>query len=508
VKRFFQISRIIQILLALVFALSACSGEEVTPVGELATATETRIETPIPISTETPQATAMATATPTEEPFIAEILVSDQVLANDGQLTVDQILAEDPGWVVITSSGDDGANFLGYSAIEAGLSENLLVIIDPLKASPMLRAVLHKDEGEVGAFEYPGPDQPVRNDSEIVETIFEVDNQAILPAVTVSDQELSEEGQVLIDRVNATSPGWLALHIDEDGQPGKMLNFVPVMTGENENFFLPINWRVATPLLHAVLYEDKGEIEHFEDIETDPVVSIDGQPIQSSFEVVFPPDIFVMNQPLINDSLEVERVISYGPGWLAVYSDDGGSLGTIVGWAALKDGVNEQVEVPLSAPADTSLLHFMIHQDTDDIGQFEFPGEDPPVRHGDLVPNPVTIRTDGGNYLIVGDQELQADGIVTVAMAVLDVDAWIVIRATSDVPGEQGEIIGMQWIPAGINRNVSVEIDTDLATNTLQAILHIDSGGSQEFDYPDGLDFPMQRNRNFIQVLFELERDN
>jgi hypothetical protein len=66
----------------------------------------------------------------------------------------------------------------------------------------------------------------------------------------------------------------------------------------------------------------------------------------------------------------------------------------------------------------------------------------------------------------------------------------------------------MEWIPAGINRNVSIEIDSDLATDTLQAILHIDSGGFQEFDYPDGLDFPMQRSRNFIQVLFELVRDN
>jgi hypothetical protein len=500
-------SRIIQILLALVFVLSACSREEATPVGEPVSATETRIETPIPISTMTPPATAMATATPTEEPFIAEIFVSDQLLANDGQLTIDQILAEEPGWVVIKSS-DDGSNFLGYSAVGAGLSENQPVTIDPLQASTKLRAVLHKDEGEIGAFEYPGPDQPVRNDSDIVETIFEVDNQAILPAVTVSDQELTEDGLVLIDRVNATSPGWLALHIDDDGEPGKMLNFIPVRPGENENFFLPINWRVATPMLHAVLYEDKGEIEHFEDLKTDPAVSVDSQLIKSSFKVIFPPDIFVMNQPLINDSLEVERVISYGPGWLAVYSDDNGSLGTIIGWAALKDGINERVKVSLSAPADTSLLHFMIHEDTDDIGQFEFPGEDPPVQHGGLVPNPVTIRTDGGNYLIVGDQELQADGNVTVAMAVLDADAWIVIRATSDVAGEQGEIIGMEWIPAGINRNVSIEIDSDLATDTLQAILHIDSGGFQEFDYPDGLDFPMQRSRNFIQVLFELVRDN
>lgn len=477
-------------------------------MGEPATSTATRIETPIQIPTETPPATVTATATPTEEPFIAEISVSDQLLANDGQLTIDQVLSQEPGWVVIRSSNDDGSNFLGYFAVGDGLSENLIVTIDPLQASPMLRAVLHTDEGEVGAFEYPGPDQPVRNDSEIVETIFEVDNQAILPAVTVSDQELSEEGLVMIDRVHATSPGWLALHIDEDGEPGKMLNFVAVTAGENENFFLPINWRVATPMLHAVLYEDRGEIEHFEDSETDPAVSIDGRLIKASFEVIIPPDIFVMNQPLINDSLEVERVISYGPGWVVVYSDDGGGLGTIIGWAALKDGINEQVEISLSAPADTSILHFMIHQDTDDIGQFEFPREDPPVQHGNRVPNPVTIRTDGGNYLIVSDQELKANSNVTAAMAVLDVDAWIVIRATSDVAGEQGEIIGMQWIPAGINRNVSVEIDSDLATDTLQAILHIDSGGSQEFDFPDGLDFPMQRNRNLIQVSFELARDN
>ncbi len=473
-------------------------------MGEPATPTATKIATPLSMPTETPP----ATVTPTEEPFMAEISVSDQVLANDGQLTIDQILAQEPGWVVIVIRDEDSSNFLGYSAVEEGLSENLIVTIEPLQASPMLRAVLHKDAGEVGAFEYPGPDQPVRIESAIVETIFEVDNQAILPAVVVSDQELSADGLVFIDKVRATSPGWLALHIDEDGEPGRMLNFAAVTTGENENFFLPINWRAATPILHAVLYEDKGEIEHFEDPETDPAVSIDGRIIKASFEVILPPDIFVLNQPVIDDSLEVERVISYGPGWMVVYSDDDGSLGTIIGWAALKDGINEQVEVSLSAPADTSLLHFMIHQVTDDIRQFEFPREDLPVQHGGLVPNPVTIRIDGGNYLIVSDQELEADSHVTVTMAILDVDAWIVIRATSDVAGEQGEVIGMQWIPAGINRNISVEIDSDLATDTLQAILHIDSGGAREFDFPDGLDFPMQRNRNIIQAPFELTRDN
>jgi hypothetical protein len=59
-------------------------------------------------------------------------------------------------------------------------------------------------------------------------------------------------------------------------------------------------------------------------------------------------------------------------------------------------------------------------------------------------------------------------------------------------------------VPAGLHRDVVIEIDPDLTTITLCVVLHLDIGESQVFDFPDGVDIPLQRNRSFIQVPFSL----
>jgi hypothetical protein len=124
------------------------------------------------------------------------------------------------------------------------------------------------------------------------------------------------------------------------------------------------------------------------------------------------------------------------------------------------------------------------------------------MRFQGVIPNPFTFRTDTGNYMIMRDQSLSAADTITVSLVVVDVDAWVTVRNNS--AGEPGEVIGLVWVPAGLHRNVVVEIDPDLTTITLFVVLHLDTGQSQQFDFPDGVDIPLQRNRNFIQVPFSL----
>ena len=85
---------------------------------------------------------------------------------------------------------------------------------------------------------------------------------------------------------------------------------------------------------------------------------------------------------------------------------------------------------------------------------------------------------------------------------VVDEDAFVVI--SNDANGEPGEVIGLSWLPAGVNRDVTVELDADLATSTLYAELYLDAASDKEFDFPDGLDIPMQRNRAIIRAPFNL----
>ena len=148
------------------------------------------------------------------------------------------------------------------------------------------------------------------------------------------------------------------------------------------------------------------------------------------------------------------------------------------------------------------MLHAVIHQDLEEVGEFGFPRTDPPVIYRERVPDPVAFRTDGGNYLVVEDQRLSASNTITVPLVIVDEEAFVVLRAEED--DQPADIVGRSWLPAGVNRDVSVELDPQAVTDTLYAALFLDANSDQELDYPDGLDIPMQRNRAIIQAHFAL----
>ena len=504
--------------LALILLLVACSRDPETPeivpsLVPLATVTAQMAATDeVTLSdgssmTESapadPDPAATATPPPTETPDPQTLSVPDQELQEDGLLTIARVEAIRPGWVVIQRDEDgDVGDIMGYVEIAEGVTEDLVIEIDPLAATPHLYATLHADEGEQGVFEFPGPDSPIQVDSLTVAADFMVEISVRLPSLVVSDQVMAEDETIVIDAIVATKPGWIVLHVDDQGEPGQMLGFLPVETGETANLSMNLNWRQASPMLHAVLYEDAGEKNVFEDPEVDVPVQVDGRPIAGRFTVTMPPDIFVLDQPVVDGEIVVERVISYGPGWIVLYHDDEGNLGNIIGWAPLEDGINQDIRFPIVESAVTPIMHVMIHQDLEEVGEFDFPRSDPPVTYRERVPNPVSFRTDGGNYLIVRDQALSAGSVITVPLVVVDQDAFVVVRA--DENDQPADIVGASWLPAGINRDVQVELDPDQVTSTLYAELFLDANSDQELDYPDGLDIPMQRNRAIIRAPFAL----
>jgi hypothetical protein len=493
------------LIVAMAFFVAACS-DEAGPAGgqPTAPATAAAISTPPPADTATPSPSPTPAAT--SVPVVPAVSVSDQSMDEDGRLTVDLVVAAKPGWIVIQTQAAGGASaVLGYAPVDEGENEQVEVTIEAAGAGPLLRAVLHVDEGSSGEFEFPGPDQPVQIDSETAAAAFEVDFSAFEPAIEVSDQDVAEDGVVTFESVVSNGPGWLVLYLDDDGEPGDMVEYMPISPGINEALTMAINWHVATPTVHAILYEDAGEVDVFEVPDVDTAVEVDGAALASSFQLRMPPDIFAIDQPVVTGEVVVERVISYGPGWLVVFFDEEGELGLIIGEARLEDGVNELVTVPVIETAVTPQLHLMIHQDLEPLGEFDFPASDPPVLYEERLPSPVTIRTDEGNYLISRDQALAEDGTLIVPLVVVDVDAWVVMYA--DLEGEPGEIIGTTWAPAGINRDVAVEVDPELVTDTMHVILHLDAGTTQEFDFPDGLDIPLQRNRSIINAPFTLRTD-
>lgn len=488
-------------------ALTACAeqgaGGEPTPAS---TAVNSSSAAFIPTATPSPTPTPRPSPTPTATPIPPAIAVADQTLDENGRLTIDRVTSPDAGWLVIyaANAGGTPAEALGYAAVAPGENRGLTLTVEPTAATTTLIAMLHQDGGEAGVFEFPGPDEPLPDEAGAVRVPFQVDIQLPLPTIEVEDQELGVDGVVRIASVFTPEQGWLRIHTDNAGAIGAALGQVALEPGRTDDLLITIPWRQATRRLFAVVYGDRGEIGRF-DPETDLPLQAGGAPVAANFRVDLPLDIFAYDQPIVNGEIEIERVVSRGPGWLAVYYDDEGQPGLIIGFARLQDGVNERVVVQLVETAATPLLYILLHENNEPLERFDFPAGDLPVRENGRVPDPYVLDTTPGNYLITRDQPLGDEDQVLIPLVVSDLAAWVVIYA--DDAGAPGAIIGQAWLPAGVSHDVPVRIDTAQATSTLYARLHLDGGALQTFEYPAGPDAPMRRNRNLIQAPFRLLTD-
>lgn len=95
------------------------------------------------------------------------IRVRDQnVEDNYGTALIDEALSDGPGWVVVYNEryvpySEPFNGPIGYTHLNDGLNKNVKVNLNMALVTARLYAVLHKDEGQVGTFEYPGLDYPL-----------------------------------------------------------------------------------------------------------------------------------------------------------------------------------------------------------------------------------------------------------------------------------------------------------------------------------------------------------
>lgn len=101
--------------------------------------------------------------------------VSDQAI-EDGTVTVDRVVSDGPGWIVIHADNNGApGDVIGWAAVEDGENLDVVVEIDVDAATETLYAMLHADLGVEGTYEFPGADVPVQ-----------VDGQVLTPAFTVT----------------------------------------------------------------------------------------------------------------------------------------------------------------------------------------------------------------------------------------------------------------------------------------------------------------------------------
>lgn len=463
----------------------------------LAEVTEAAVASPtVPATTEpTPE----PTSTPEPTPILPQLAVSDQTITEDGVITVAAVVLPEDGWLAIyDAEAISDAGLLSVIPIDAGAHDDVTVEVDPRLATETLEAVLYAGRESGQSFTIPEDE----GGSGVAAETFTVAIELPQPEVVVTDQEVGDDGELLVDELFITEPTWVLVHTDEDGASGLIVGRLLLEPGLYEDVVIPIRWREGTPTLHVVLHEDTGESGVLDYPVADLPFVVEGEPVTASFEVTYPPDVVVYDQPVVNGEIIIERVISDGPGWVAVHFDDNGQPGLIIGSVALEDGLNEQLSVDLIESAITPILYARLHTDSEPGGEFEFPQSDPPVRYENRLPEANAFRVNVGSYLIIEDQAL-SDGMVVVAPLVVSVaDAWLAIYA--DDEGQIGELLGQTRVAEGLNRDVEVALEADPGAGLLHAVLYQNLGDPDVFEPPPGPDSPFRVLGAMIDVPFSL----
>lgn len=91
----------------------------------------------------------------------------------------------------------------------------------------------------------------------------ETQEEQIIQSVSSNNQEVIENN-VIVSEVVSNGPGWIVIHADDEGKPGKILGYSSVSKGPNTNVVVTIDSSEATPRVFAMLHVDNGIIGSFE----------------------------------------------------------------------------------------------------------------------------------------------------------------------------------------------------------------------------------------------------
>lgn len=188
---------------------------------------------------------------------------------NGRYVVVNQVVAQQEGWVVITDRNDPNKQY-GRAKVGAGYNSHVEVIflnqVAPKGAN--LRASLYVDAGVLGKFE-------PQTDTLLGAKDFVLRN----PLLKVSNQQV-KNGKIAVDEIFANQDGWVVLY---DGKPS-VVGYAPVAAGSSESVSIPIGNSLQTEQqLTAVLHVDLGQKSKFEFPGADTVVLVNDKMVQASF---------------------------------------------------------------------------------------------------------------------------------------------------------------------------------------------------------------------------------
>ena len=102
-------------------------------------------------------------------------------------------------------------------------------------------------------------------------------------------------------------------------------------------------------------------------------------------------DIVVNDQTAQSGTILVSMVDTLEPGWVAIFTDDNGQPGDVLGYVAVPMGTSEDVKVTLNTKSVPSKMIAMLLTDAGTIGTFEYPGADEPVKNAYVNENVMAV---------------------------------------------------------------------------------------------------------------------
>ena len=322
------------------------------------------------------------------------------------------------------------------------------------------------------------------------------------PEVQVSDQVVLN-GHVTVDYVFSEGPGFIVIHADNgSGSFGAVIGNRVLSPGANYNVSVPIDASAATSTVYAMLHVDSGELGVYEfgTVEgADGPVVVDGAPVSPGFAVavINAQDQFVEANSYTAASVTVDAI-----GWLVIHADNDGGPGPVLGATQIAAGINTDVTVELDEAGLTPILWPMLHVDTGVEGTYEFgtvEGADGPVRlNGAVAVSAVStvpaVRMADQVVLHADGMDMMMAPTATAASVLSEGLGWLVIHSDND--GAPGPVAGYAQVQAGLNTNVTIELDPEVATPVLWPMLHVDTGveGEYEFGTVEGADGPVRVN--------------
>ena len=339
------------------------------------------------------EASDPAQTTPSDFAVFGLVLRDEPRRARDvTEVVALRVIAQRDGWVVVgLGRGEpDGPVAFGLAPVSAGVSEDVRIPIEnPAQLiGRSFDVTLHVDAGEIGTFEFPGPDIPALPEDGVVQNrLPRIAREPLSFGTTFIRGEpaliTAEDRTLIVPAAASPDAGFLVLRTG--GARSQIIGSAPITAGVNTDVAITIPSDVAVPgsafLEIFSALPAAGEALEPPDFSPDTV------------EVLLSDGIMIGTQNRLNNQTQdaitaiggivIGRVVASQDVWLEVVSSAAG-LPTIA-VAPLPAGISRNVVIPIPADASAPDLTLLIrmHRDAGQPGVYEFPGPDEVLRDAD-----------------------------------------------------------------------------------------------------------------------------